>query len=98
MAKVPIVAILVTAGMAWAAPARSQVNVNVNIGPPPPVIVAQPVVVPVQSSPVYWAPSYGADLFQYDGRYYTVRDSQWFYAPRVNTRWVAIPIGRVPQQ
>ena len=98
MAKVPVVAILIAAGMALPAPARSQVNVNVNIGQPPPVVVAQPVLVPVQASPVYYAPSYGSDLFLYGGRYYTVRDGQWFYATRVNAPWVAITIGRVPQQ
>ena len=95
--KVPIVAMLIAVGVALPAPARSQVNVNVNIGQPP-VVVAQPVLVPVQASPVYYAPSYGQDLFLYDGRYYTVRDDQWFYAARVNTPWVAIAIGKVPQQ
>ena len=98
MVKVPIVAMLITAGLVVPAPARSQVSVNVNIGQPPPVVVARPVLVPVQASPVYYAPSYGADLFLYDGRYYTVRDDQWFSAARVNTPWVAIAIGKVPRQ
>ena len=97
VAKVPIVAMLIAAGMALPAPAQSQVSVQVNIGQPPPVVVAQPVLVPVQASPVYYAPSYGPDLFFYDGRYYTVRNDQWFYAARLNTPWVAIAIGKVPQ-
>ena len=96
--KVPIVAMVIAAGMVLPAPARSQVSVNVSIGQPPPVIVAQPVLVPVQASPVYYAPSYGPDLFFYDGRYYTVRDDHWFYAARLNTPWVAIAIGKVPRQ
>jgi hypothetical protein len=96
--KVPIVAMLIAAGTLFPAPARTQVSVNVNIGQPPPVIVAQPVLVPVQTSPVYYAPSYGQDLFFYDGRYYTVREDQWFYAARLSTPWVAIAIGKVPQQ
>ena len=95
--KVPIVAMLIAVGMALPAPARSQVNVNVNIGQPP-VVVSQPVLVPVQASPVYYAPSYAQDLFFYDGRYYTVRDDQWFYTAHVNTPWVAIAVGKVPQQ
>jgi hypothetical protein len=95
--KVPIVAMLVAAGLALPAPARSQVSVNVNIGQPPPVVVAQPVLVPVQASPVMYAPSYGGDLFFYDGRYYTHRDDRWFYAARVNSPWVSIAIGKVPQ-
>ena len=98
MIKVPIVAMLVAAGVATAAPARSQVSVAVNIGQPPPVIVAQPVLVPVQASPVYYAPSYGADLFFYEGRYYTVRDDRWFYSARLNSPWVAITVGKVPRQ
>ena len=97
MVKVPIVATLIAASLAVAMPAHSQVSVSVNIGQPPPVIVARPVMVPVQASPVYYSPSYGADLFFYEGRYYTVRDDQWFYAARVNTPWVAIAVGRVPQ-
>ena len=96
--KVSIVAMLVAAGLALPAPALSQVSVNVNIGSPPPVVVAQPVLVPVQASPVYYAPSHGADLFFYDGRYYTVRDDHWFYAARVNSPWVAITVGKVPRQ
>ena len=97
MVKVPIVATLIATSLAVAVPAQSQVSVSVNIGQPPPVIVARPVLVPVQASPVYYAPSYGADLFFYDGRYYTVRDDQWFYSARVNTPWVAIAVGKVPQ-
>ena len=98
MVKVPIVAMLIAASLAVPAPAHSQVSVNVSIGQPPPVIVARPVLVPVQASPVYYAPSYGADLFFYDGGYYTVRDDHWFYAARLNTPWVAIAIGKVPRQ
>ena len=96
--KVPFVATLIAASLAVAMPAHSQVSVSVNIGQPPPVIVAQPVLVPVQASPVYYAPSYGADVFFYEGRYYTVRDDHWFYAARVNTPWMAIAVGRVPRQ
>ena len=98
MVKVPIVVMLIAASLAAPAPAQSQVSVQVNIGQPPPVVVAQPVLVPVQASPVYFAPSHGSDLFFYDGRYYTVRDDQWFYAARVNTPWVAIAVGKVPRQ
>ena len=98
MVKVPIVVMLIAASLAAPAPAQSQVSVQVNIGQPPPVVVAQPVLVPVQASPVYFSPAYGSDLFFYDGRYYTVRDDQWFYAARVNTPWVAIAVGKVPRQ
>lgn len=97
MFKVPTVAMLIAASLAVAAPARSQVNVQLNIGQPPPVIVAQPVLVPVSASPVMYAPSYGSDLFFYDGRYYTVRDDRWYSSARLNSPWVAITIGRVPR-
>lgn len=98
MLKVTTVAMLIAASLAVPAPARSQVSVAVSIGQPPPVVVAQPVLVPVSNSPVYFAPSYGADLFILDGRYYTVRDDQWFYAARVNSPWVAISVAKVPRQ
>jgi len=94
--KVPIVATLIAVSLAVPAPARSQVNVQVNIGQPPPVIVAQPAMVMVPASQVYYAPSYGSDLFLYGGRYYTVRDDRWFYAARPNAPWVSIAIGKVP--
>ena len=97
MVKVPIVALLIAAGVAMAAPAHSQVSVQVNIGQPPPVVVARPVLVAVPASPVMYAPSYGSDLFFYDGRYYTVRDDNWFYSARVNSPWVSIAVGKVPQ-
>ena len=97
MVRVSIFAMLLAASLAVPAPALSQVSVNVNIGQPPPVLVAQPVLVPVQDSPVYYAPSYGADLFFYDGRYYTRHNDQWFYAPRRNATWIAVSIGRVPR-
>ena len=97
MVKVSIAAMVVAASIAVPAPAQSQVSVAVSIGQPPPVLVAQPVLVPVQASPVMYAPSYGTDVFFYDGRYYTVRNDQWFYATRVNTPWVSVAIGKVPQ-
>jgi hypothetical protein len=40
---------------------------------------------------------YGADLFLYDGRYYTVRDDQWFSAARHQHAVGRIAIGKVPQ-
>ena len=97
MVKGFFVSMLIAATLAVPMPAQSQVSVAVNIGQPPPVLVAQPVLVPVQASPVMYAPKYGADVFFYDGRYYTVRDDQWFYTTRVNTPWVSVAIGRVPQ-
>ena len=62
-----------------------------------PVIVAQPVLVPVSASPVMYAPSYGSDLFFYEGRYYTVRDDRWYSSARLNSPWLAISIGKVPR-
>jgi hypothetical protein len=94
--RVSIVAMVIAASLAAPAPAHSQVSVQVNIGQPPPVLVAQPVLVPVQASPVYYA-QHGADVFFYDGRYYTVHNDQWFYATRVNTPWVSVAIGKVPR-
>jgi hypothetical protein len=95
--KVPLVAILIAAGVALPAPARSQVSVQVNIGQPP-AIVAQPVLVPVKASPVYYAPTYGSDIFFYGGRYYTVRDDRWFYTSHFDTPWIAVAVGKVPRQ
>jgi len=95
--KLPVVAMFVAASVAIPAAARSQVSVAVNIGQPPPV-VAQPVLVPVSNSQVYFVPSYESDLFVYDKHYYTVRNDQWFYAANVKSPWIAITIGKVPRQ
>lgn len=97
MVRVSIVAMVIAASLAAPARAHSQVSVQVNIGQPPPVLVAQPVLVPVQASPVYYAPKYGGDVFFYDGRYYTVHNDEWFYATRVNTPWISVAVGRVPR-
>jgi len=88
---------VIAASLAAPARAHSQVSVQVNIGQPPPVLVAQPVLVPVQASPVYYAPKYGGDVFFYDGRYYTVHNDEWFYATRVNTPWISVAVGKVPR-
>jgi len=64
---------------------------------PPPVLVAQPVLVPVRASPVLYAPSSAADLFFYDGRYYTSATTSGS-TRRSAARWLAISIGRVSQQ
>jgi hypothetical protein len=85
--RVSIVAMVIAASLAAPARAHSQVSVQVNIGQPPPVLVAQPVLVPVQASPVFF----------YDGRYYTVHNDEWFYATRVNTPWISVAVGRVPR-
>lgn len=96
MVRVSFVTMLIAATLTVPASA-ADVRVQVNIGQPPPVLVAQPVLVPVQASPVMYAPSSGVDIFFYDGRYYTVRDDHWFYTSKRNAPWVAITIGRVPQ-
>ena len=97
MARVPIVTMLIAASLSLPAPARSQVSVQVNIGQPPPVLVAQPVLVPVQASPVMYAPDYGGTLFFYEGRYYTHHHDHWFYSQRRNAPWIAVAIGKVPK-
>ncbi len=94
-----LVGALVAGTILAAGVVAAEVSVNVNIGPPPPplVVAAPPALVVVPGTPVYYAPQVQYNYFFYDGRYYTVHDGAWFYAPAYNGPWVFVAPGLVPR-
>ena len=105
MLKTNLFAVLLAVGatgLSLTGAVTGDVSVGVHIGipvPPPPRIVlpAPPPVVIVPNTTVSYAPGVDFNLFVYGGRYYTVHDGAWFYAPRHSGAWVFIPTERVPR-
>ena len=84
-------------------PAQAQnISVGINIGSPPPppppfVVAAQPQLVVVPGSPVYYAPGLSFNYFAYGGRHYTFHDGSWFVAAGHKGPWTFIAVEKVPQ-
>ncbi len=82
------------------APAFSQVRIGVGIGVPSVSIginvPTYPALVPVPGYPVYYAPSVNANLFFYDGRYWTLADDHWYASSWYNGPWNIIAPEAVP--
>jgi hypothetical protein len=82
-----------------AAPAAAELNINVGIGIPAPpafVVSAGPAVVVVPGTPVYYAPGQSADIFFYQGFWWTPHQGYWFRAQSYNGPWVFVPGPQVP--
>jgi hypothetical protein len=74
----------------------SDLKINIDLGGPPIVLTAPPQLVVVPGTPVSYAPDVQANLFFYQGRYYTVASGVWSMAPTYSGPWAAIQIGQVP--
>jgi hypothetical protein len=74
----------------------ADVKINIGLGVPPMVLTAPPPLVVVPGTPVYYAPDVSANLFFYQGRYYTVANGVWSRAPAYGGPWAVIQIGQVP--
>jgi WXXGXW repeat (2 copies) len=72
------------------------VKINIGLGVPPIVLTAPPQLVVVPGTSVSYAPDVQANLFFYQGRYYTVANGVWARAPAYNGPWAVIQIGQVP--
>jgi len=79
-----------------AVPAFSEVSVNINIGPPAVIVEAQPELIVVPRTMVYFAPAARADLFFYRGRWWTRHEGRWFRANSYNGPWVSVGPRYVP--
>jgi|SRR5262249_5257800 len=80
--------------------AGTDVHIGINFGLPSPpgvVIEAQPQLVAVPHTPVYYAPQLPYDVFTYSGHYYTFRANAWYWAAGYQGPWYPIGIERVPQ-
>ena len=91
-----IVAAAATILWSGASAAGPDVKIDIGIGVPPIVLTAPPPLVVVPGTPVSYAPDVQANLFFYQGRYYTVANGVWSRAPAYSGPWVVIQIGQVP--
>jgi hypothetical protein len=76
--------------------AGPDVKIDMGIGVPPIVLTTPPQLVVVPGTSVYHAPDVVANLFFYNGRYYTVANGVWSRAPAYNGPWAVIQIGQMP--
>jgi hypothetical protein len=95
-----------------AAAAQAKVDVNLNIGvpvapapvavvpaappPPPPPVYAEPSVVLIPGTYVYYAPGLRTDILFYHGVWYNQRDGRWFSGRTANGPWYVMPRRNVP--
>jgi hypothetical protein len=80
------------------APAYSQISIGVGL---PSVQIgfnlrAYPQLVVVPGYPVYYAPAVDANLFFYDGLYWTLMDDTWYSSAWYNGPWSVVAIEAVP--
>ncbi len=81
--------------------AYGDVDVHIGIGvpvpPPPPVVIgAPPTVVLIPSTPVYYAPDYGIELFFYSDHWWRKYNGYWFNATNYNGPWVYVAPSQIP--
>ena len=76
-----------------------EVTINIGLGatPMPPIVVTPgPQFVVVPGTAVAYAPEAPANLFFYQGRYYTLANHVWSTAPAYSGPWVVIQVGQMP--
>ena len=66
-------------------------------GPVPPTMTVTPTVVGIPGSSVTYVPNANFNLFVYSGRYYSLHNGTWFYAPTYKGPWMVVGGDRVPQ-
>jgi hypothetical protein len=82
----------------FGAPAYSQISIGIGL---PSVqigfnIPSYPQLVAVPGYPVYYAPSVDANLFFYDGLYWTMNDDTWYSSTWYNGPWTVVAVDAVP--
>ncbi|HEY3067709.1 MAG TPA: hypothetical protein VGL09_18110 [Methylomirabilota bacterium] len=70
---------------------------TVVVGPVPPTMAVTPTVMSVPGSSVMYVPNASFNLFVYSGRYYSLHNGTWFYAPTYKGPWMVVGGDRVPQ-
>ncbi len=83
--------IFVVLGMLFSTAAYSEVQVNIGIN-----LSSFPELVVVPDSPVYYAPSLGANFFFYDGLYWVYQDDNWYASSWYNGPWWFVVPEAVP--
>ncbi len=100
----PILAAFLASGTPAFARSDFGVNLNVNLGPPPVLVAPPPELVLIPGSGVYFIPSVSADIFFYDGYWWSPRGPRWYRSQSPNGPWIIIesrfiprPVYRVPR-
>ncbi len=100
----PILAAFLATGTPASAGTGLGVNLNINLGPPPVLVSPPPDLVLIPDTGVYFAPGVSADIFFYDGFWWSPRGPRWYRAesPRgpwfvMESRFVPGPLFRVPR-
>jgi hypothetical protein len=80
------------------APAAAQISVGIGV---PSLDIgihfsALPALTIVPGSPVYYAPSIGANFFFYDGMYWVYQNDNWYASSWYNGPWAAVDPNIVP--
>ena len=90
--------------LGWTKIASAEVQVNINLGPPSIRFAEPPEVVIVPGSQVYFVPQPDADVFFYNGYWWSPRGPKWYRAKSYNGPWgiigqryVPAPVSRVPK-
>jgi hypothetical protein len=81
--------LLVLASAGTPTPLHAGVDIGIHISAPP-------VLVPVPSSPVRYAPSLPANYFAYDGRFFVYDGGAWYAGPAYDGPWTAVSIDVLP--
>lgn len=93
----PILAAFLAFGIPASAGAGVGVNLNINLGPPP-VIVSPPAdLVLIPGTGIYFIPGISADLFFYDGYWWSPRGPRWYRAQSPSGPWIIVESRAVPQ-
>lgn len=73
------------------------IGIGVPVPPPPPLLIPDPpMVVLIPSTPVYYAPDYGIELFFYSGRWWRKHNGNWFRGTNYNGPWVHMTPPKIP--
>jgi hypothetical protein len=70
-------------------PLHAGVDIGIHVSSPP-------VLVPVPSSPVLYAPSLRANYFAYDGRFFVYDGGAWYAGPAYDGPWTAVRLAVLP--
>ncbi len=100
----PILAAVLASGAPASAHSDFGVNLNINLGPPPVYAAPPSELVLIPGTGIYFVPGVSADIFFYDGYWWSPRGPRWYrgYSPRgpwyaIGPRVVPGPLYRVPR-
>ena len=85
-----VIGLAALAGSAGTGHAGVSVDLGIHLGAPAPLE-------PVPASPVYYAPTAGANLFSFDGDFYVFLGTKWYVGPAQVGPWSELPPEFVPR-